>query len=99
MTTKKAVEYTRAEINTIDETGPLPSFPWAAGRITLKRPMILPFNTGAGGYDKESWKARLAAAYGKRGRALSRALIREGYDCIVTFDKDNDILEVVILTN
>lgn len=66
------------------DLGDLPK-DWIQGKITLRSPFLIPF--GNGGYDQHSWKARLSKLFkGKRGRALSRALLKAGYDGIVTVD-------------
>lgn len=36
------------------------------------------------GYDSGSWKAHLVTAYKAKRAALTRKLIRDGYDCVVT---------------
>jgi len=60
------------------------------GSMTFNKPLVLHMNTGgpdAPLYDENSWKARLQQAYGgKKGKALSRALAKEGFDGIVTVE-------------
>jgi hypothetical protein len=60
------------------------------GSMTFNKPLVLHMNTGgpdAPLYDENSWKARLQEAYGgKKGKALSRALAKEGFDGIVTVE-------------
>jgi hypothetical protein len=57
------------------------------GSMTLNRPMVVELNTGTGRvYDGNSWKAQLESVYGKRGAALSRAILDDGYDGIVTVE-------------
>jgi hypothetical protein len=58
---------------------------WIRGQASFRSPLVLVWNTGSGGYDEQSWKVRLSRAYGgKKGMALSRAILRAGYDAIVT---------------
>jgi len=58
---------------------------WEFGTVSFERPLVLAFNTDAdGGYDEHSWKTQLHRAYGKTGKSLSRALLKGGYDGIVT---------------
>lgn len=76
---------------------------WQSGTIQFDRPLVLHFNTGdEGGYDEHSWKAHLSRAYrGKKGRSLSRAILADGYDGIVTVGnlrKDMFTKEIVDLT-
>ena len=60
------------------------------GSLTFKKPLVLHLNTGgpdAPIYDENSWKARLQEAYGgKKGKALSNALAKDGFDGIVTVE-------------
>lgn len=68
---------------------PLPTG-WVGDIITFHKPLVLAFNTNPdGGYDDTSWKAQLTRAYGLKGRSLSKALLREGYDGIVTVQLDS----------
>jgi len=60
--------------------------PWEFGTTTFNNPLVLAFNTGDAVYDERSWKAQLQRAYGKTGKTLSRALLKEGYDGIVTVE-------------
>jgi hypothetical protein len=58
---------------------------WETGLVRFAAPLVIPFNAcERGAYDECSWKAKLVAAYHRRGLALSRALLREGFDAIVT---------------
>jgi hypothetical protein len=71
---------------------------WTRGDATFRFPLVLLWNTGSGGYDENSWKARLSRAYGdKRGRALTLALRRDGYDAVVTV-RDGSTSEIVDLS-
>lgn len=70
----------------IPDTGDLPKN-WVQGEITLRSPFLILFNTAGGYYDQNSWKAQLSRIFkGKRGRGLSHALIKSGYDSIVTLE-------------
>jgi GNAT superfamily N-acetyltransferase len=63
---------------------------WMSGTVTFHKPLVLAFNTNPdGGYDDTSWKAQLTRAYGRTGRALSQAVLRDGYDGIVTVQLDS----------
>lgn len=45
-----------------------------------------------------SWKKELSEKYKAKGKSLSNKLIKEGYDCIITYDsKYNETGEVIIL--
>jgi hypothetical protein len=66
---------------------------FAHGVATFKNPLVLEFGMG---YDKSSWKHALWEKYGKKGKALTRALIKDGYDGIVTVRR-NVPSEVVAL--
>lgn len=67
------------------EPGDLP-MQWERGEVRFSNPLVLEFNErGEMAYDKDSWKAYLSRKYGgKKGKALSRAIKRDGYDGIVT---------------
>lgn len=63
---------------------------WTEGTITFHKPLVLAFNTNPdGGYDSTSWKAQLQRAYGRRGTTLSKALLADGFDGIVTVQLDS----------
>ena len=65
------------------DSDPLPG--WERGLVQFKSPLVLPFNTtNQFGYDDNSWKAQLNRVYGKKGKPLSRAIRKDGYDGIVT---------------
>lgn len=62
---------------------------WTAGTVTFKKPLVLKLVQGgpkAEIYGPTGWKARLKNHYGKKGKALSCALKKDGYDGIVTCD-------------
>ena len=69
------------------EPGDLPRG-WVAGVMRFNNPLVIPFNTERGTYDGHSWKMMLYRHYGKRGKVLSKALVRDGYDGIVTVGQD-----------
>jgi GNAT superfamily N-acetyltransferase len=62
---------------------------WESGSVTFKSPLVLRVNTSDDAiYDDNSWKKRLSAHYGgKVGKKLSEAVVKDGYDGIVTVDK------------
>ena len=57
---------------------------WETGMVQFAAPLVIPFNACDGAYDACSWKAKLVAAYRRRGRALSRALLEAGFDAVIT---------------
>lgn len=77
-----------------------PSFkpvgPWIEGDILFTRPLVMEYvNTSS---DARGWKRRLSKAFGgKKGKALSKAIVRAGYDGIVTVDNGRTS-EIVDLT-
>jgi len=71
---------------------------WEYGTVSLRSPLVLPFNrTGEQLYDENSWKAALAAHYGAKGARLTEKLIADGYDAIVTTGARNGTQEIVVL--
>lgn len=80
------------------EPGDLPR-DWVSGVAHFNNPLVIAFNLTPGElYDAGSWKMQLASHYGKRGRALSRAIAKDGYDAVVTVMPDGDTREIVDLT-
>jgi hypothetical protein len=60
---------------------------WITGTVTFQSPLVIPLTGDPNAiYGPAGWKARLRAATGKKGRALSADLVRRGYDGIVTVD-------------
>jgi hypothetical protein len=61
---------------------------WEYGEITFKSPLVLAMTTTDDPmepvYGPNGWKARLYDAYGLTGVDLSRALLADGYDAVVT---------------
>lgn len=69
---------------------------WEAGEVTFHNPKHMDF--GGGYTSPDNWKHRLSAEFdGKRGEALSRALLKAGHDGIITHDEDGT-REIVDLT-
>lgn len=56
---------------------------WTRGTVSFRSPLVIRFSE-TGRYDDTSWKAVLARHFRARGRTLSRAIQRAGYDGIVT---------------
>lgn len=71
---------------------------WEQGDVTFRRPLVILFSEGGAVYGPGSWKARLHRHYDRRGRALSRAIRRDGYDGVVTVDGPTSTREIVDLT-
>ena len=70
-------------------------YEWEFGNTTFQNPLVLRFNRGSDlAYDDGSWKAALNKFYGKTGKALTNALIKDGYDGIVTVH-DGSTREIV----
>lgn len=59
---------------------------WEYGVASFQSPLVLSFTLEPDEphYGPYGWKARLSRAFGRKGKALSRALSRAGYDGIVT---------------
>jgi hypothetical protein len=69
---------------------------WESGEVTFHNPKHMDF--GGGYTDPSNWKHRLSAEYGgKRGKTLSRALLKAGHDGIITHD-ERGAREIVDLT-
>lgn len=78
-------------------TGPL-ARGWVGGIARASSPLVVHWNTDDGGYDERSWKARLAAHYRRTGVALTRALVRDGYDAVITVNARGETAEIVDLS-
>ena len=64
---------------------------WETGIVSFQRPLVLWLTTDPDRiYGPGSWKARLAAAYQATGADLTRALLADGYDSIVTVGRYQD---------
>jgi hypothetical protein len=72
-----------------DELGTMhPPMGWVRGTKHFKNPLVIEWNTNPnGGYDATSWKAVLHKMFKVKGKALSKRLLKEGYDAIVTLKK------------
>ena len=77
---------------------------WESGTASFKNPLVIAFNAVPfNGYDDKSWKAEVSRRFGgKTGLALSKAIVKAGYDGIVTVDlgpdgKPYDTREIVDL--
>lgn len=57
---------------------------WESGVITFQKPLVLKLSLDGDIYGPTGWKARLRDAYGATGADLSRRLLAEGWDGIVT---------------
>lgn len=69
---------------------------WEYGAIEFKKPLVLEYvSTGHGG-----WKTKLSEMYGgKKGKALSSAIQKDGHDAVVTIDSQNkEYREIVNLS-
>jgi hypothetical protein len=74
---------------------------WVSGSIKFNSPLVLKLTMGGSAYGPQGWKARLSKYYGgEKGKALSKAIRRDGYDGIVTIDdgKFRGTAEIVDLT-
>jgi hypothetical protein len=67
---------------------------WLSGKLKLKNPYVIDF--GGGYRDSNNWKRVLSERYnGLTGRKLTKALINEGYDGIITVD-DSGTQEIIV---
>lgn len=70
---------------------------WEAGEVSFKNPLHMDFGGGYG--DESNWKHQLSRQFGgKKGKALSRAVVRAGHDAIITHDEYGPS-EIVDLTS
>lgn len=66
--------------------GPVPHG-WVTGELTFRSPLVLWRSTDDDYMSEGGWKRRLSREYGgKKKLALSRAILRDGHDGIVTVD-------------
>ena len=81
-----------------DEMGS-PSLPskWTRGTAILRKPLVLRQTLNDNIYGPLGWKARLAAAFRAKKKALSRRLLMRGFDGIVTVDARGSTSEIVLL--
>jgi len=69
---------------------------WEYSEIEFKNPLVVEHKNSS----STGWKGDLQKKFGKKGRALSLELKKQGYDGIVTIDsKNNDLSEIVSLTD
>lgn len=74
---------------------------WISGEVSFNSPLVLKVNTDESGaiYSDTSWKAYLTTQFhGLKGKRLSTAIAKAGYDGIVTVDKYGTS-EIVDLTH
>lgn len=77
--------------------GTTPIEGWEKGQIKFANPLIIYW--GSGGYkDPDNWKQTLIRKYQKTGKALSKAIIADGYDGIITIDDRGEPMEIIDLT-
>lgn len=83
-------------VSEADPAGAYPDDVYDRGQVVFTNPLSVPFG---GGYDApDNWKRELSARYGGlTGRALSEAIVADGHDAIITYDKYGTS-EVVDLT-
>ena len=84
-----------------DPGGDDPPPGWEKGQVRFEKPLVLKLvdspDRDAPIYGPDGWKARLHKTYRKKGRALSCALRKDGYDGIVTCDSARSTREIVDL--
>jgi hypothetical protein len=62
------------------------------GEITFNKPYVLEHN----GTDANGWKGELVKTFKKKGKALSQAMIAQGYDAIITVNSNSNVLEEIV---
>jgi hypothetical protein len=73
-------------LSAMEQGGSYPDDLYDTGTVTFQRPLRVPF--GGSYAEADNWKRALCARYGgKTGRALSNAVLDDGYDAIITSDK------------
>lgn len=61
---------------------------WTSGEVTFKNPLVLDWGKSGLYSEPDNWKQVLSSQYGgKTGKALSRAIAKDGYDGIVTINE------------
>jgi hypothetical protein len=71
---------------------------WVRGHICFQKPLVLAFNENDDPtYDAFSWKVALVREFRVAGRKLSLALLKQGYDGVVTTLGDYETREIVAL--
>lgn len=71
---------------------------WESGTVQFNKPLHLAWGESGLYTEADNWKQRLSGYYGKKGKALSKALRADGYDAIVTHEK-RGVSEIVDLTS
>lgn len=66
------------------------------GTVHFKNPLVMPW--GGGYLEPSNWKHVLHRQFKKKGRALSKAIIKKGHDGIITHDPHGNSSETVDLT-
>lgn len=67
---------------------------WVRGDVSFDAPLVLRWGEA---YDETSWKYAIAEHYRTTGRALSRRILKDGFDAIVTVGDDGLTREIVDL--
>lgn len=80
-------------VSIIDEIDAIKELPnYVSGTLKFKNPLVIE-------NCRHEWKQQLSESFGnKRGKELSKAIIRAGYDGVVTVDKYG-VSEIINLTN
>lgn len=61
---------------------------WTSGEVTFKNPLVLDWGKSGLYSEPDNWKQVLSSQYGgKTGKALSKAIAKDGYDGIVTINE------------
>jgi hypothetical protein len=73
------------------------------GKMTFRNPLVIPENSGTLDkiYDENSWKMNVSNQYASKGVKLSKILVKQGFDGIVTvknYKGKNYTGEIVDLT-
>lgn len=71
---------------------------YISGKMEFRNPLVLEWGKSGLYTEPDNWKQVLSKQYGgKKGKALSKAIAKDGYDGIVTL-KDNEPSEIVDLS-
>ena len=70
---------------------------WETGKVDFNNPLVVDFG---GGYREDSnWKRVLSEKYGgKTGKALSKSIVKDGHDGIITLDDKGNTAEIIDLS-
>ena len=71
---------------------------WVSGEMEFKNPLVIDWGKSGLYSEPDNWKQVLANQYGKKGKSLSKAIAKEGYDGIVT-TRDGQPSEIVDLSS